>query len=442
MAEKFNSFAALGKSLNRPEPTESWFEKEDKLLRSQLVQARHNHNKRFEIITLNKLGTLYRKNSNYDQAIAYFQQTLKLNKEDVFAFDGLGMVYFAMEQYDKAIEWFKKQLDPVVALNNLSRCYYRIGNYKQAIEYSKHVLEKNPTDKIAMGNLAIAYRKQKSYEQAIEWYKNSLTLDSKNKQAMDGLGITYREMGDYQQAIHWFQERLKIEPKDKQAMDGLGITYREMGDYEKSIEWFNKKLEFHPNDKHALNGLESNYAKMETNPQAISHFKHQLHLNHNDTEAQKYLETISDKLQDKGELKPAQEILNFLQEIVPNEFPIRQESLEEKNLRLEQEIKTQKANMLSSQKMSMVGAMTAGLSHEIMQPLQIILSTAQNCQLDVEGDVLDKSQIIDDLQQITTMTKRLDHIINHLHVFSRDRKPTPELVDVNTTIEDSLILLS
>ena len=34
--------------------------------------------------------------------------------------------------------------------------------------------------------------------------------------------------------------------------------------------------------------------------------------------------------------------------------------------------------MLSSQKMSMVGAMTAGLSHEIMQPLQIILSTAIN----------------------------------------------------------------
>lgn len=292
MAEKFNSFTSLGKSLNRPEPTESWFEKEDKLLRSQLVQARHNHNKRFEIVTLNKLGTLYRKNSNYDQAIAYFQQTLKLNKEDVFAFDGLGMVYFAMEQYDKAIEWFKKQLDPVIALTNLSRCYYRKGDFQEAIKYAKHVLEKDPTNKIAMDSLAIAYRKQ----------------------------------GNHEHSIHWFQERLKIEP----------------------------------NAKHALNGLKKTYAQMGNNPQAINHFKHQLHLKPNDTEAQKYLETISDKLQEQGNLKPAREILNFLQEIVPTESTIREESIQEKKLRLEQEIKAQKANMLSSQKMSMVGAMTAG----------------------------------------------------------------------------------
>ncbi|MDM8561646.1 tetratricopeptide repeat protein [Candidatus Parabeggiatoa sp. HSG14] len=590
MTKKFSNFADLGKSLNRPEPSEnkSYFEKEDKFLRSQLLQARDKHNKKFEIITLTKLGTLHRKNNNYDQAIKYFQQVFKLDKENVFAFDGMGMTYFVMGQYDDAIEWFKKQLDPIVALCNLSRCYCRKGDYQQAIEYANQAVNKDPKDKIAMDNLAIAYRKKGDYEQAIHWFnerlkvepnakqamdglgityreqgnyqqaihwfkenlksypkdkqamdglgityremgdyeqaihwfKENLKFDAKNKQAMDGLGITYREQGNYEQAIHWFKEKLnsypkdkqamdglgityreqgnyeqaihwfkeklksypkdkqamdglgityrkqenyeqaihwfkenlKSYPKDKQAMDGLGITYREMGEYDKSIEWFEKKLDLYPNDKHALQGLKITYAKMGTTPQAINHFKRLLHVNPKDADSQQYLEKISDEYQQEGQLVEAQELITFLQDVVPKTAPKdvvikttpkqKKESLEEKSARLEKEIKAQKANMLSSQKMSMVGAMTSGLSHEIMQPLQIILATAGNCQLDIESDIIDKQQIITDLQQIATMTKRLDHIINHLHVFSRDRKPIPELVDANTAIEDSLILFN
>jgi hypothetical protein len=563
----------------KPQQDDSAFEKEDKHLHSQLLQARDKNNKRFEIVTLTKLGTLHRKNNNYYQAIEYFKQVFKLDKEDAFAFDGMGMTYFTMGQYDVAIEWFKKQFAPIVALCNLSRCYCRKGDYQQAIEYAKQALDKDAKNKIAMDNLAIAFRKKGDYqqaivcydnlleinpndkqamdglgitylekgdyeqaihwfkenlkfdaknkqamdglgityrekgdyeqaihwfkknlkfdaknkqamdglgityrekgdyEQAIHWFKKNLKFDAKNKQAMDGLGITYREKGDYEQAIHWFKENLKFNAKDKQAMDGLGITYREKGDYQQAIHWFNKKLKFdpkdkqamgglgityqkmgeydksiewfekeldlYPNDKHALHGLKKTYEKMGTTPQAIKHFKRCLQINPEDADSQQYLEKISDKYRQEKQLEKAQEIIGFLRDVVVQKTsPKQEESLEEKAKRLEKEINAQKANMLNSQKMSMVGAMTAGLSHEIMQPLQIILGIAGNCQLDIESDMIDKQEIITDLQQIATMTKRIDHIINHLHVFSRDRQPIPEPVEVNRTIEDSLILFN
>ena len=494
----------------------STFEKDVENLRSRLAREKYEHNKKR---ILCQLGELYRKAKKFEGAIKHYQQAFEINKEDDYVLSGFGLTYRDMGDYDKAIEWFKKQLNPIVTLNNLSNAYCRKGDYQQAIEYANQAVNKDPKNKIAMDNLAIAYRKKGDYQQAVVWYENLLEINPNDKQAMDGLGITYREMenyeqaihwfkeklnfyprdkqamdglgityreqgnyeqairwfkeklnsypkdkqamdglgityreqGNYEQAIHWFKEKLNSYPKDKQAMDGLGITYSEMGEHDKSIEWFEKLLKIDPNNKHALQGLKITHAKMGTTPQAIKHFKHQLHVNPKDADSQQYLEKISDEYQQKGQLEKAQEIITFLQDVVPKAAPKdvvikttpkQEESLEEKSARLEKEIKAQKANMLNSQRMSMVGAMTSGLSHEIMQPLQIILATAGNCQLDIESDVIDKQQIITDLQQIATMTKRLDHIINHLHIFSRDRKPIPELVNANTAIEDSLILFN
>ncbi|MBM3237439.1 tetratricopeptide repeat protein [Candidatus Poribacteria bacterium] len=233
------------------------------------------------------------------------------------------------------------------------------------------------------------------YEQAIEWFQKLLSIESDNPQALNGLGITYREMGDYAQAIEWFQKLLSIEPASLQALDGLGITYREMGDYEQAIEWFQKLLNIEPDNPQALNDLGITYRRMGRYEEAVKPFKRVLEL-HPDNE-------------------------NALDNLAQTYREIEVE-------------------LLRSRQMATLGVMASGLAHEINQPLQIILATAQNCAREVQRNAIDTKEILSDLERIATNTKRIDKIVNHLHFLVREHEPRLEAVDINTVIENSFIM--
>lgn len=95
---------------------------------------------------------------------------------------------------------------------------------------------------------------------------------------------------------------------------------------------------------------------------------------------------------------------------------------------------------MRSRQMATLGVMASGLAHEIAQPLQLILAVSQNCIRDIQSKAIDTEGTLADLDRIATTTKRIDKIVNHLHVLSRERKPKLEAVDVNSVIENSFIM--
>ena len=90
--------------------------------------------------------------------------------------------------------------------------------------------------------------------------------------------------------------------------------------------------------------------------------------------------------------------------------------------------------------MATLGVMASGLAHEINQPLQVILSVAQNCAREIQQHVIDSEGILADLGKVTANTERINRIVNHLLVLARDHEPKLEAVDVNTVIENSFIM--
>jgi tetratricopeptide (TPR) repeat protein/nitrogen-specific signal transduction histidine kinase len=565
---------------------EEQFKKEEAELRANLVRSRNNRNKKYELIALNQLGTLCRKHGDYDKAIDYLKQAFKIDPEDGYTLDGLGMIYFKKEEYDQAIEWFQRQLNPIVALTNLSRAYRRKEDYDRAIEHAKRVLRKDPESQIALNELGINYRLKRDYAESISWFNECLEIEPNNKQSMNGLAITYREMGDYQRAIAQFKETLERHPKEKESLDGLAITYREMGNYPQAIacfkeelawypdnihgrdglgrtyrkmgryalaiDWFKETLDLYPDNiqsinglaltyremgdyeqastnfkkalanspknKYSLNGLAITYCeigdyeqaiarfqealalypenkgllnglaityremgdyaqaitgfekilalepdheyalkelaltydKMEPTPQAVELLKHRLFSEPTDSSARSRLRAISENYEADGKLPAAKAIWVFLQDIErPAIFSTAQrkiqpetetESLEDKIKRLEKEIERKEAEVLRSRQMTALGVMASGLAHEIMQPLQIILATARNCQQDILANLIDTPGILEDLEDVAKTTKRIDHIVNHLHLLSRKPKQKMEWVDINTVIKDSFIM--
>jgi len=98
----------------------SQFEKEERFLRAELTKARSRHNKKFEIINQCKLGELHRKAKKFKEALDYYQQAYKIDKEDNYMLSGMGLTYRDMGDYDEAIVWFKRQLNPIKTLTNFS----------------------------------------------------------------------------------------------------------------------------------------------------------------------------------------------------------------------------------------------------------------------------------------------------------------------------------
>jgi len=285
---KTKEFAGLLPEKNHSVPQQrenELFSKEEKYLLSQLAEARYKHDKRYELSNLTRLGTLYSKNGYSDKAIEYYEQAMKIDKENFYALDGLGMTYLNIREYDRAIEYFQLELNPVIAMNKISHAYRAKGDYNRAIEYAERVLKKDPENEIAMNELGINHLMMRNYAQSISWFERRLELEPRAKQAMNGLGITYREMEDYKRAIMWFKRILGMNPRDEQAMDGLGITYREMGDYEQAIMWFKRRLELEPRAKQAMDGLGITYRKMGDYEQAIKWFKQILGMNPRDEQA-------------------------------------------------------------------------------------------------------------------------------------------------------------
>lgn len=106
---------------------------------------------------------------------------------------------------------------------------------------------------------------------------------------------------------------------------------------------------------------------------------------------------------------------------------------------LEKIIKDRVKQLTEQAKFSALGEMTAGIVHEIKNPLSIIMHRSSHLRSQVIKDAADKEMLMRNLDQIEITTDRMVKIVNSLRKFSRDSTTNPlQVVAVATIIEDTL----
>jgi len=412
-----------------------------------------------------ELGINYRLKQDYDKSIKWLERVLEIDPRDDRATDELANTYQEMGDYRKANIWLRRCIiskieqtlamdvdmpDRKEARNRLGTLRREVGDYDKAIELFKNELKMHPNDGSAMDGLGITYREIGVYDEAIAWFERKLALYPNNRTALNGLGITFLAMGNFEKAIMWFDRFLGVDSSSRQAMNGLGTTYLTEGDYDQAIKWFEKVLGLYQDDTYSLRNLVKAYAKTDRISEAVEYLKYWLISSPDSSMARGWLRLTAEDYESAGKFTEAKEILDFLHEIQIQSIPpvSRKEGdvesdtalLEEKIGQLQQAIGHQTAEILRSRQMMTLGVMASGLAHEINQPLQVILSVAQNCAREILRDVIDSEGILIDLDKVTANTERISKIVNHLLVLARDHKPKREEVDVNTVIENSFIM--
>jgi len=100
-----------------------------------------------------------------------------------------------------------------------------------------------------------------------------------------------------------------------------------------------------------------------------------------------------------------------------------------------EELKQVQAHLIQTEKLSALGEMIAGVSHELNNPLTAVIGYSQLLQsMDLAP------QVKEDLGQILEAGRRMGRIVANLLDFSRQHPPQKEYIDINQVISKSLEL--
>jgi len=109
-------------------------------------------------------------------------------------------------------------------------------------------------------------------------------------------------------------------------------------------------------------------------------------------------------------------------------------------LRAEEELRAKQSELVQAAKLAALGQMSAGVTHEINQPLSAIRAYADNGVKLLELGREDEAR--SNLVEIAGLTDRLGRITGQLKQFTRKAADRPEAVSISRVVGDSLALMN
>jgi two-component system, LuxR family, sensor kinase FixL len=145
-------------------------------------------------------------------------------------------------------------------------------------------------------------------------------------------------------------------------------------------------------------------------------------------------------------VRPATKVINVQVDELELRVAQRTRELAEANASLEREIvehaaAVEKTQLLAAQlahaaRVSTMGHLTAGLSHELNQPLAAIVNYAETCELLLDHDVNGNVKVRQHFEQIKLASARAGKILHRMRDFVRPTTGTCAEVDLNTLVRE------
>ncbi|MGB9257354.1 MAG: tetratricopeptide repeat protein [Candidatus Korobacteraceae bacterium] len=201
----------------------------------------------------------YEKPENIDNAIADFNQVLKIDPNYVPAYAGLGEAYWiGYDQLNKGESWLAKASDncrQAVSLNPqtaegqscLGNVSLSTGKYEEAVALYQRALKLNPESGNTLGQLALAYEKLGNSAAAEPAFKQAVALRPSYWAVYNRLGAFYYNQGQYSKAAEMFQKVTGLAPDNYVGYCNLGGAYLLLGRYDDAIIQLKRSIDLRPN---------------------------------------------------------------------------------------------------------------------------------------------------------------------------------------------------
>jgi PAS domain S-box-containing protein len=108
--------------------------------------------------------------------------------------------------------------------------------------------------------------------------------------------------------------------------------------------------------------------------------------------------------------------------------------------RAETELRRQRETLYQAEKLAALGTLTAGIAHEMNNPLGIITSRIELMLLDAEEQSL-PAEIVEDLRVLHRATQRVTRIATNLRSFARQAPREHAKIHLNAVVQETLLLM-
>lgn len=105
-------------------------------------------------------------------------------------------------------------------------------------------------------------------------------------------------------------------------------------------------------------------------------------------------------------------------------------------------LQTTQSQLIQASKLASIGELSAGVAHELNQPLMVIRNGGQMLERRHKKGTLDEDKIKKYIESVLTNSKRMMKIIDHLRTFSRRSSTEFSAIDVNKVIHDSFFMVN
>ena len=227
-------------------------------------------------------GVLELKRGNYDEAIEYFNETLKIGNENksnsvrasAFSYIAIANYYkgeyeIALTGLERVIKLYKElQVNEPTYIEKLASVYVNVGSvYKELADYKKALenyhgalkiyvdLDQKNEISAVYNNLGLIYKEKGEYVNALDYFNKSNDIKTQlgdrlaKASTFHNIGIIYKEFNDYDKALFYINKSIEIE-KEKKNTRGIALSYIEVGEiliaqkkYYEALEYLEKSLE-------------------------------------------------------------------------------------------------------------------------------------------------------------------------------------------------------
>ncbi len=448
---------------------------------------------------------------HYASAGLELARSINDKKGEASCINALGNVYFqygdnprALEmylQYLKLKEGFKKPQNLAIAYFNIAGVYTETGDYRLALSYIFKAMKEDEISKdsaaILYDNYSLGsnYQRMNRYDSALYYIEKSHELakvmNDKNMMGaiLNTFGAIYLQMNDTAKAFQYYQLSIPftVNVNDNEVLNadyfGLAKIFEKRKQLDSAIFYSQKALAIArdaPYPKQVLEISEYLTGLFKTRKQfdsaffykelntatrdslfSIDQLKKVYNIKIQEQERQQALETAKTKFRNQVKTFLGIFILAVLA-IVAIILWRNNKQKQQANLLLSQqkqkveqtltELKSTQALLVQSEKMASLGQLTAGIAHEIQNPLNFInnfseLNSELLSELQTEigkgnmDEVRDIAHIlIENEKKINQHGKRADGIVKGMLQHSQTSSGHPELTDINALAEEYIRL--
>lgn len=432
-------------------------------------------------IVYTNLGNYLKASENYFKALKIREQVgekIGISSSN----NGIGTIYFLQGRYKDAAAYYKKALQIAKEINykngietgyaNIGEVYFRLGDYKEARSYLTQALKvteetrDRDTKTFIKTLLGSMYTNEGKYTEALqEWREaNALALAVNSSEyksrSLTGIAQVHYQLKSYDSALYYANNGLSIATSinykelQKDGHNLLSLLYEAKGNGMQAL-YHAKFFKLYAD---SINNLEAQ--QMSTNLAAeYEYSKKELLLK---TEFEKkntkqnwiifsafaalFTAMIIALLVYRSRQKEKK--INHILTLQRDEIHAQRNHLEKA---LNDLTLTQK-QLIQSEKMASLGEMTAGIAHEIQNPLNFVnnFSEVSKELLAEMNEALDKGNtaeaqeislsVVQNLEKINHHGKRADAIVKGMLMHSRNSNLVKEMTNINSLCDEYLRL--